>query len=260
METSLILRTVKDPQAQNLIAKFSHFTDDELNVFVHFDDPKISNRYKVAQKLHDGSRIQADQSSMFYELMEKIIQDNDDVSVPNLNRIMLKEVERYHELRFESNKNLFFNEITKFKKFQNQYAKMNVFETSTKGWQSMVFEPLQQLSENKILRMDIELLGQVLDLQEAFNSFSDGREKAIHYEKLIDKFLQHVKFDSKGVKKIKDLFVENLTFEKAAELPTPQVETIFKMLFERHKFESDKYELRQFENIDAMILAIKPQN
>lgn len=255
MNQSLIT-LLKDAQAQNLISKFSHFSDDDMSVFVHFTDPSVSKGYKVAKKLYDGYKLEVDYSGMFCELMERIIQENDDVSIPNLNRIMYKEVEKFNEIVLERSKENYKTEISKFEKFYNQYKNLNVFSTSIKSWDNLLIKPLDNLSNNKILRMDSELFNKVLDLQNQFNELSDGKEKAIQYEKLINKFLQHVKFDPSGVKKIRDLFIENLTFFQASQLPNPSAETVFKMLFERHKFDAEKFELRQFKDITEMLASL----
>lgn len=246
---------IKDSNLRDISLKFSHFSENLENVFIHFNDSSISERHIVAKKIHGGYSLQAENQSPFFELIENIFQNNSDLSIQNLNALMIKEVSLYKEERFMEKKPYFDEQILKFEKLEKQYRNLNIFTTPINKWEEGIISPLFKLKNNELIGdSHKEYKTKFSELEEKFISYQKAYDTSVYYNKIIESFVKNAKKESKEIKKIQNLFLNNLTFEKALVLPEPKVALIFNMLLLRKEENGEiVHEVRSYENIDEML-------
>ena len=254
---SSLINHISDFNVKRKFVNFSHLSDDLNKVYIHFSDSDVA--FPIAKKLHDGSKIETDPTSLFFELVDAITEQHSDHSFNHLVKILAMEIEKFNNQLLDFKQEEFIQKINQFKSLYDKYGKTNVFTTPMSKWDSLIFDPLQKLVDDKILRTDNFLYLEVISLQSLFTAFLDANTKAKGYASIIATFIQKVDFDKAGLKRSEIMFLEHLTFDLAKDLPDPKAETVLRMLFMRYTYKDkeDQYELRAFSNIEEMVQAIK---
>lgn len=246
-----LINKLPDFNARKKFLDFSHLSDDRQQVYLNFinQDP-----IPVAKKLHDGTKI-VPQNGVYEDLFEAIIELETNHSINVLNELLLKEVSKFNDYLIESSEGLFNNEIDSLNVLYNKYLDLNIFNVSISKWDSALFPRIDDLLMNKILRSHAVIYAQVLEIKNKFIELQDSRVRALDYHKLIEQFVENVKFDNEKLKQSLKMFESNLSFRLALDLPSAQPTRILSMLFKRFNYDDKKseYLLRDFTSIQDMV-------